>query len=227
MNVNNPAGRRVFITGAGRGIGRAIQECYLRHGWEVIAPARQELDLSSPAAVTTFLERERLTVDVLINNAAENKIGPLDGLTPADWERSVAVNLTAPLLLMQNAARHMCAQGWGRIVNISSCFSLVSRAGRGPYSATKSGLNGLTRTAALEYAPHNVLVNAVCPGFVATDLTRQNNSPEQIAELCNRIPLGRLAEPAEIADYVYFLGSDQNTYITGQTAVIDGGFLTI
>jgi NAD(P)-dependent dehydrogenase (short-subunit alcohol dehydrogenase family) len=225
MTPSTPAIRRVFLTGAGRGIGHAIKTVYAARGWEVVAPSRDELDLASPSAVTAFLDSLEFNFDVLINNAAENKIGPIADLSAADWARTVAVNLTAPLLLMQKAARYMCTQQWGRIVNISSCFSLVSRAGRAPYATSKSGLNGLTRTAALEYAPHHVLVNAVCPGFVATDLTRQNNSDEQIAELCTRIPLGRLAEPAEIAEYVYFLGSDMNTYITGQTAVIDGGFL--
>jgi 3-oxoacyl-[acyl-carrier protein] reductase len=175
--------------------------------------------------VRAYVESGVADIDVLINNAGDNKIGPLEGLRLEDWEHLLSINLTAPMLLLQAAARGMCARRWGRIVNISSCYSIVSRFGRAPYSASKAGINSLTRSAAIEYAPHTVLVNALCPGFVETDLTRQNNSPEQLAALCRQVPLGRLAAPAEIARYVYFLGSDDNTYITGQTAIIDGGFL--
>jgi len=226
--MNNPKThpkRRVLVTGAARGIGKAIATLYAEMGHEVITPTRAELDLSSVPAVESYLAASPPDIDVLINNAGENRAFPLDQLGTGDWERMLAINLTAPMLLMVHAARGMCGRGWGRVVNISSCFSLVSRAGRGSYAATKAGLNGLTRSAAIEYAPRNVLVNAVCPGFVETDLTRQNNSAEQIAALCRQVPLGRLAQPSEVARYVYFLGSDDNTYITGQTAVIDGGFL--
>lgn len=119
----------------------------------------------------------------------------------------------------------MRQQGWGRIVNLSSCYATVTRPGRASYGAAKAGLNSLTRTACLEFAPGNVLVNAVCPGFVSTEMTHRNNSPRQIETMCGAIPLGRLASPEEIAAFVYFLGSEANTYITGQTLVIDGGFL--
>ncbi len=114
---------------------------------------------------------------------------------------------------------------WGRIVNISSCYSLVSRVGRMAYTASKSGLNGLTQTAAIELAPFNVLVNAIGPGFVETDMTRQNNTPAQIAALVAQVPLGRMAQPEEIAAFVAFLVSDRNTYLTGQIIPIEGGFL--
>lgn len=217
--------KRVLITGGGRGIGRAIAEFYSARGYLVMTPSRAELDLSSKASVEDFISKGGSTVDVLVNNAGENKIGSLDNLDLDDWDRILRTNLTAPMLLIRATARHMISQGWGRVVNISSCYSMVSRAGRGPYTASKSGLNGLTRTAALEYAAHGVLINALCPGFVETDMTRVNNSPEQIATLCELIPLGRLANPDEIARGVYFLGSEENTYMTGQAIVLDGGFL--
>jgi 3-oxoacyl-[acyl-carrier protein] reductase len=118
----------------------------------------------------------------------------------------------------------MAERGFGRIVNLSSVYALVSRPKRSMYTTTKAALNGLTRASAVELAYGNVLVNAVCPGFVDTDLTRQNNSPEDIARLCGTVPLGRLASPDEIATLVYFLGSRENSYVTGQTIVIDGGF---
>ena len=217
--------RTVLVTGGARGIGRAIAEHYRAHGYTVAAPGRAELDLASKESIQRFVDAGGAAVDVLVNNAGENKIGPLEALDPADWDRILQTNLTAPMLLIRAAARHMAAKGWGRVVNISSCYSMVSRAGRGPYTASKSGLNGLTRTAALEYAARGVLINALCPGFVETDMTRANNSREQIAALCALVPLGRLAKPDEIARGVYFLGSEENTYMTGQAIVLDGGFL--
>ena len=224
MNTSTKC-RTVLVTGAARGIGRAIAEEFLRRGHKVLSPSRSELDLASIESVRDFVRTSLMQVDVLVNNAGENKIGPLVGVALNDWDRVLTVNLTSVFLLMQAAASYMCAQKWGRILNVSSCYSLVSRVGRGPYSASKSGLNGLTRSAALEFAPDNVLVNALCPGFVETDLTLRNNTPEQIENLCRQVPLGRLAHPEEVARYAYFLASEENTYITGQTTVLDGGFL--
>ena len=217
--------RTVFLTGGARGIGAAMRQRFAAAGARVIAPTREEMELASPSSIREyFAAYAPLSIDVLINNAAENRVSPLEELPVDAWERMIAINLTAPLLLLQQVIPGMRANGWGRIVNISSCYSIVSRPGRGAYSTTKSGLNGLTRTAALENAPYNILVNAVCPGFVETDLTKQNNSPEQIQRLCEQVPLGRLAGPEEIANFVYFLCSEENSYITGQMLVIDGGF---
>lgn len=214
----------VFITGAARSIGQAIASTYRQNGWQVIAPIRGELDLGSVATVQAWLARTPLKIDVLINNAGENKIQNLDQLNLEDWHRQLAVNLTSALLLMQAFSQHMRQQKWGRVVNVSSIFGHVSRPGRAAYTASKTGLIGLTRTAALEWGRDNVLVNAICPGYVETDLTRQNNTPEQIGEIARVLPLGRLGQPEEIAQAVYFLGSAQNTFITGQTLVADGGF---
>lgn len=220
------AKRTVLITGASRGIGKAIASRYLEGGYKILTPTRQELDLASAESVRSFTVRLKDTpVDVLINNAGENPIAEISSLDLSLWERSLSVNLTAPFLLIQHASAHMVQRGWGRIVNISSCYSLVARYGRAAYGAAKGGLNALTRTAALEYAPCDILVNAVCPGFVETDMTITNNTSEQIAALRQSVPLRRLARPGEIADCVFFLGSEQNTYITGQTLVVDGGFL--
>jgi 3-oxoacyl-[acyl-carrier protein] reductase len=118
----------------------------------------------------------------------------------------------------------MAKRGYGRIVNISSIWSVVSKGGRLPYSMSKSGLSGLTRTLAVEVAQFNVLVNGVAPGFVNTELTSQNNSEQDLAAIRAMIPAGRLAEPEEIAEIVSFLCSAKNSYITGQTIVVDGGF---
>jgi NAD(P)-dependent dehydrogenase (short-subunit alcohol dehydrogenase family) len=218
--------RRVLVTGAARGIGRAIAERYRTDGWEVIAPTRAELDLANSAAVDAYARGLAVRgIDAIVNNAGENRIASIVDLERAVWERILAINVTAPFLLLQQLAPAMAERGWGRIVNISSVYSIVSRPGRVAYSASKAALNGLTRTAALEYGNRGVLVNAVCPGFVETDMTHQNNTPEQIAWLQSLVPLDRLATPAEIADFVHMLGSDRNSYVTGQSLAIDGGFL--
>lgn len=216
--------RTVLVTGGSRGIGRAISAYYLEKGWKVLRPTRRDFDLSSLAEIQAWLEANPLQVDVLVNNAGENPIGPIEAMTPEIWARSLQVNLTGPMLLAQAAARHMRTQRWGRIVNVSSIFGHVSRAGRAPYTAAKTGLVGFTRTAAIEWGSDNVLVNAICPGYIETDLTRQNNTPDQIKVLADGLPLRRLGQPEEVARAAYFLGSEENTFITGQTLVIDGGF---
>ncbi len=217
--------RRAFVTGASRGIGLSIVESFNRGEFEVIAPTRKELDLSSPDSVQNYLRRnEGLEIDTLVNNAGENKVNMLEKIPLEDWQRILTTNLTSAFLLIQALAPRMAKKNWGRIVNVSSCYSFLGRAGRGAYSASKSGLSGLTRTAAIEFGSSNVLVNAVCPGFVETDMTRQNNNEAQLRTLCQQTVLGRLARPEEIAELVFYLGSEQNSYLTGQSVVIDGGF---
>jgi 3-oxoacyl-[acyl-carrier protein] reductase len=114
--------------------------------------------------------------------------------------------------------------GEGRVVFISSAYALKSKEGRSAYSASKAAMEAFIRTCALEYSKQNILFNSIAPGFIETDLTLANNNATQIKELTERIPLGRLGQPVEIAELVKFLGSPSNTYITGQTINIDGGF---
>lgn len=218
-----PLTRTALVTGAGRGIGQAIADALQQAGMDVLRPSRADLDLSDTAAVEQFARD--LQVDVLVNNAAENVPARIEDMPVADWQRIVDIALTAPFILTRGALPGMRQRRWGRIVNIASAFSVVSREGRAAYSSAKSGLLGLTRTAAIEGGPFNVLVNAVAPGYVRTALTEQNNPPERIAEICATIPMGRLAEPYEVASLVAFLGGEGNTYITGQLISIDGGFL--
>ena len=130
----------------------------------------------------------------------------------------------APLQLIQTVALGIRENKFGRIVNISSIWSVVSRAGRISYSMSKTAINGMTRSLAIELAPFNILVNAVAPGYVLTDLTRHNNSEAELQKIGATIPLQRLANPAEIAKVVAFLCSDKNTYLTGQTIMVDGGY---
>lgn len=145
-------------------------------------------------------------------------------MTDDNLQETLQVNLTAPMRLARTLAPRMAERAYGRIVSISSIWSVVSKGGRLAYSMSKSGLSGMTRTLAVELAPFNVLVNAVAPGFVNTELTKQNNTEQDLAVIRNMIPMRRLAEPEEIAEIVSFLCSGKNTYITGQTILIDGGF---
>jgi len=218
--------KRALITGVTGNIGEELARKYDSEDYEVIAPTRAEMDLQDFESIHAFFDNNN-QFDVLVNNAGINQISDFDQFDPKFIEKTVAVNLTSPMLLSRAVLPYMKEQGWGRIVNISSIYSQISRPGRVLYTTTKSGLNGLTTGLANEYAPHNILVNAVLPGFVDTKLTRQNNTPEQIEKLCSqRVPAGRLATVAEVADLVFQLGSEQNTYITGQAIAIDGGVLT-
>ncbi|MDT3674981.1 SDR family NAD(P)-dependent oxidoreductase [Microcystis wesenbergii] len=223
--VNLTKHHKALITGGSRGLGAAMASLLEDQGVEVIAPTRDVLDLSRMESIAAYIASEQgKGFDIIINNAGINLLNELTHVKDEDWQIMLQVNLTAPMALIRGFSPYMKAQKWGRIVNISSIFSLVTRENRSAYSATKAGLNGLTRTAAVELAPYGILVNAVCPGYVETELTFVNNSPEQLAAITATIPLQRLAQPHEIAKLVSFLCSEENTYLTGQNLVIDGGF---
>jgi 3-oxoacyl-[acyl-carrier protein] reductase len=191
----------------------------------VLAPPRSELDLSSGTSIEAFLAGLQEPVEILVNNAGVNRLGALEEIGRDDFREVLQVNLEAPLRLIRGLAGGMKERRYGRIVNLSSVWGSVSRVRRVTYSASKAGLNGLTRAVALELAPYGILVNSVAPGYVDTELTRQNNSAEEIAAIARQIPLGRLGSPEEIAELVAFLCSSRNTYLTGQVIVADGGYL--
>jgi NAD(P)-dependent dehydrogenase (short-subunit alcohol dehydrogenase family) len=216
--------RTALITGGSRGIGAAIAQKLSTDGCVILAPTRQELDLDSDESIDTYLNEHGKHVDILVNVAGINRVASLSEMKDRDINDTLQVNLLAPLRIIRAVTPQMQQNGFGRIVNISSIWSIVSRPGRTNYTISKSAINGLTRSLAVELAPHNVLVNAVAPGYVMTDLTRQNNSAAELLQIKSTIPLQRLAEPEEIANLVSFLCSEQNTYLTGQTLVIDGGF---
>ena len=217
-------GRTALVTGASRGIGAAVAARFAASGATVLAPSRAEMDLNDGGSITAYLERLNTPVDILVNNAGVNWPQSLVDLDDERLDETLSVNLAGPARLARGIAPGMVTRSYGRIVNVSSMFALVSYEGRAAYAASKAGLIGLTRTMALELARAGVLVNAVAPGYVATDLTRQNNSPARLAEIEKLIPLGRLAEPEEIAELVAFLCSGRNSYITGQVLVCDGGY---
>ncbi len=164
-------------------------------------------------------------ISVCINNAGINIVSDIREVKPGDLRKILEVNLTAPAIITSYLAKGMTQRKYGRIVNISSIFGVGSRAGRSSYSASKSGLIGQTRACALDLAKDNILVNALCPGFVLTDLTRRVLGPEGMEEAAQQIPVGRLAETRDIVPSVLFLASSLNTYITGQVLIVDGGYL--
>ena len=139
----------------------------------------------------------------------------------------VNVNLTAPLMIMSRVSAKMLKNNFGRIVNISSIFGVISKEKRVAYSTTKAGIHGMTQGVSNDLARFNILVNSVSPGFINTDLTRKNLTELQQDELKKMIPLNRLGEVSEISKIVTFLMSEHNTYITGQNIIIDGGFTNV
>ena len=223
--TQTPRQYTALVTGGARGIGRAIVEELQTSGVSVLAPSRRELDLAAAQSVERWLLSHRDDkIDILVNNAGTNVLNAVTDIDLATWEAMVQVNLAAALRLVQTFAPTMVVRGWGRILNLSSIFSLVTRERRAAYSMTKAALNALTRSAAVEYGPGGVLVNALAPGYVDTDLTRQNNSSEALAQICGSIPLRRMASVAELAKIAGFLVSEANSYLTGQVVVVDGGF---
>lgn len=216
---------RALITGGSRGIGKAAAKLFADRGYEVLLPTRQELDLLDGNSVDRFVERMALeSIDTVVNNAGINEIDLLENVSDAQLEQMLMTDLISPIRLLRGLIPQLRKSPAGRIVNIGSVWAVVSKQGRSIYSAAKNGLHGITNALAIELSEAGILVNTVCPGFTRTELTQKNNTPEQIAQLNCQIPLGRMAEPEEIAKLIYFLGSVENTYITGQKIVIDGGY---
>jgi 3-oxoacyl-[acyl-carrier protein] reductase len=241
----------VLVTGGTRGIGAAIARRFAEGNWRVLVTARSQGSFDdfisdlAPSLVgrvgflpVDFLDQESMMaceaavagmdrLDALVNNAGENVNNPLPDIRIEDVERLYRVNLESAIRLMKVAAGVMRRGGRGRIVNISSIWSVVSREGRLAYSASKAGLVGATRAAAVDLAPYNILVNAVSPGFTMTELTARTLSESDVRDLEARIPMRRFARPDEMSGAVYFLCSEENSYTTGQNIVIDGGYTVV
>jgi 3-oxoacyl-[acyl-carrier protein] reductase len=206
---------RILITGGSRGIGSDICEIFKKYGHEVIAPTREELDLSQPFS---FIPDK---IDILINNAGINIIDSI--FEGENYEEMMTVNYFSPLRLFKLCLPHMKKQNYGRVVNIGSVWVDYAKPGRSSYSASKNALHSLTKAITAEYGTYNILANTVSPGFFITDMTFENNTEEDLKDLRSKIPLGRLGYTNEVADLVYYL-SVGNSYISGQNIVIDGGY---
>ncbi len=237
--------KTVIITGGTRGIGKSLVRTFYDAGAQLIITGTKkngranfevfedktrieykQLNFLSESSVEQFIYflKDLDRVDALINNAGVNKIDRISEISTNDWDWMNTINLKGPFLVTQIVSEVMKKHETGKIINISSIFSVISKIKRAAYSATKWGLIGFTKAVALELAPFNIQVNAVSPGFVDTDLTLDILGLEGMKQIEEKIPQGRLANPKEIANVVLFLCSDQNSYITGQNIVVDGGF---
>lgn len=219
MNLNN----KVLLTGASRGIGKAIKELFEEKGFLVYAPKRTEMDLKSPESIREYTAKTN-EVDVLINCAGINDLASIDEMSEEKLQEMLQVNLLAQTMLIKYVSPYMKRQRYGRIVNFASIWCDFSKERRIMYSIAKAGVKGLTTAAAVELSKYGIMVNAVAPGFVNTEMTSQNNTPEQIKAIANTLPVKRMAEPKEIAQFVLFLCSRENSFMTGQTIFVDGGF---
>jgi len=221
------AGKRVVVTGGSSGIGAATAQRFREEGAEVIVLARRP----GPGGIACDVsDRDQVQqafalvgdLDVLVNNAGLSVRSPALGIAAEQWDGVVATNLSGAFWAAQAAGRLMLKARGGVILNTASTNALVGYRYYADYNATKAGLVALTRSLALEWAPR-VRVNAVCPGYVLTPMQEAEYSPEMLAEVNGRIPLGRHAAPEEIAGLFAYLASDEATYFTGAVIVMDGG----
>ena len=241
-------GRVALVTGASRGIGRAIALQLAAEGAMVAAAARGDhtqpvvveivaaggratavpVDVTDAEAVTAAVSGVVAAygrLDILVNNAGITRDQLMLRMKRADWDEVIGTNLTAAFTLCQAALKPMLKQRSGRIIAISSVVGQMGNAGQANYAASKAGLIGLCKSLAREVGSRNVTVNAVAPGFVATDMTKALTEGAQ-EQWSAQIPLGRLGTPADIASAVCFLASDEASYITGQVLAVNGGMYT-
>jgi 3-oxoacyl-[acyl-carrier protein] reductase len=235
-----------LVTGAARGIGKAIATRFAAEGASVVVSdidfdeaartatalaggmaAPFHLDVTEPAQVAAAVDfaRERFgRLDILVNNAGVTTKAPVLDMTLDVWERIIRINLTGTMLCSQAAARAMVAAGGGRIINIASISGQRGGSGRAAYGASKAGVINLTSVLAIELGPHNILVNAIAPG--PTDVERAHSTSAQRQVTLSRMAIQRAVQPAEIAAAALFLASDECGMITGHVLNVDGGFNT-
>jgi NAD(P)-dependent dehydrogenase (short-subunit alcohol dehydrogenase family) len=244
----NLEGKVAIVTGGGKGIGRAIAMGLAQAKARVVIASRTQSELESVAKeirkaegevlplVTDITDTRQLQhlvdmtigqfkrIDILVNNAARSFLRPLMDLREDGWDKIFNTNCKAPFLLSRAVAKHMIDQGGGRIINITTVGAERAGIGMGAYHASKAALKMLTMCMAAEWAPFNINVNAVGPGFTRTPFSEPVWSiPEVQEQIVKRIPKGRIAEPEEIVGAVLFLASDASDFITGQTIYVDGG----
>jgi len=238
--------RVAFVTGASRGIGRAIALTLCRAGFDIVVASPEiekneevaeeiracsgeamtvNLDVTSPESIKGAFGKalaDKGRIDVLVNNAGIARDGLSVRMKQADWDLVLRINLTGAFQCTQQVLPSMMKSRWGRIINISSVVGQAGSAGQANYAASKAGLIGMTKALAQEMASRNITVNAVAPGYIATDMTKVL-SEEVKTKILASVPLGRMGKPEDIAAAVKFLTSEDASYITGQVLAVNGG----
>ncbi|BDG60173.1 glucose 1-dehydrogenase [Caldinitratiruptor microaerophilus] len=251
MDLFSLKGKVAVVTGGGRGLGRgmalalgaagadvvvvsrsldqveAVREELERLGSRALAYAADVADLDAAGAAVEAVLAAYGRIDILVNAAGIQVRRPILEFTPADWERVIGVNLRAAFFLSQRVARHMIERGQGgKIIHVASLTSFIGIPGTGIYAASKSGIVGITRAMAVEWAPYGIRVNAIAPGYYRTEMTEPLfRDPDRSRWVLSRIPVGRSGVPEDLAGTVVFLASPASDYVTGQVIPVDGGWL--
>jgi 3-oxoacyl-[acyl-carrier protein] reductase len=240
-------GKVALVTGASRGIGRAIALEYGKNGATVIVnylgnvekanevvkeiealgskAIAYKADVANNTEVTEmfdFITKEFGKIDILVNNAGITRDNLLIRMKDSEWDDVIQTNLTSVFMSSKIAAKHMMRQREGRIINVSSVVGILGNPGQANYVAAKAGVIGLTKSMARELAVRGILVNAIAPGFIETDMTQKLNDDVR-NQMQTQIPLQRFGSPEDIANVALFLASEQSAYITGQVISVDGG----
>jgi gluconate 5-dehydrogenase len=251
MSLFNVKGKSVLVTGASQGIGFALASGYAREGAEVYLNARNPeklagainllkeknlvvtglrfdvTDASQVAEAIDGIVQHSGKIDVVINNAGIIRRHKMEDYPDADWEEVLRTDLTAPFIISKNVARYMISQGQGKIINICSLMSEIGRESVGAYTAAKGGLKMLTKNMAAEWGPHNIQVNGIGPGYIATPINEEYRAPGNPLNryILSRTPAGRWGTPDDLIGAAIFLGSAASDYVNGHILYVDGGVL--
>ncbi len=250
LNYFNLNGKVALVTGGSKGLGKAMARALAEAGADVFISSRHENELRAALdeilsgtgrkgryAVADMTRREDVTrlaktaleqmgrVDILVNNAGTNKPQPIDQINDEVWDDMVQINLTSVMALTRALVPQMKERRWGRIVHISSVMGFLSKEKRNAYSATKAALLGLARASALDLGPYGITVNCIAPGPFLTDLPGSLLSDAEKQAFADHTAIGRWGEPRELAGPILLLASEAGSYITGQTIIVDGGFV--